>query len=113
MTEQWDLEIVEQAGATRGHPEALRGRRAFYIGVDIGSTSSDVVVLNDAGEVLFSDYERTKGRPIQTAHKQLQKVFKRINIILNSLLAAILGASSVTEFKDTIEQDIEDMEDNA
>ncbi|MHC4423797.1 MAG: acyl-CoA dehydratase activase, partial [Planctomycetota bacterium] len=88
MTEQWDLDIVEQAGATRGHPEALRGRRAFYIGVDIGSTSSDVVVLNDAGEVLLSDYERTKGRPIQTAHKQLQKVFKRINSADISLAAA-------------------------
>jgi hypothetical protein len=55
-------------------------------------------------------YEQFK---IRGSIKWLKKLFKRINIILKSLVAAMPGASSLTEFKDMVEQDIEDMEDDA
>jgi len=71
--------------------ESHRGRK-LYIGIDIGSTSSDVAVLDEADKVLFCDYQRTKGRPIETIHSQLQKVFRQINPS-DVVLAAATGSA--------------------
>jgi predicted CoA-substrate-specific enzyme activase len=57
----------------------LRSSRKLYLGIDIGSTSSDVIVLNEDSKTIFSDYRRTKGRPIETAHSQLHSLFREIN----------------------------------
>ena len=44
--------------------ELLRGTGALFLGIDIGSTSSDVVVLDDQSRIVLSDYRRTKGKPV-------------------------------------------------
>ncbi|UCE98594.1 MAG: CoA activase [Planctomycetota bacterium] len=72
--------------------EKLRGKRRLYLGVDIGSTSSDVVVLDESYQTLFSDYQRTKGRPIETARLQLDKVFNQISTS-DIILAAATGSA--------------------
>ncbi len=41
------------------------------IGIDIGSTSSDVVVLDGDFGIVISDYKRTKGKPVETLRGQL------------------------------------------
>jgi predicted CoA-substrate-specific enzyme activase len=60
--------------------------------VDIGSTSSDVVVLGDKNEIIFRSYLRTKGRPIEVAHSQLNEVHRQVNR-LNIVLAAVTGSA--------------------
>jgi len=60
----------------RRFSEALRRGARVFIGVDIGSTSSDVVMMDAAGQVVFSDYRRTKGRPIATVREQLGRVLE-------------------------------------
>ena len=72
--------------------EWLQGKSNLYLGVDIGSTSSDVVVLNESGKTVFSDYRRTKGRPIEIARSQLSKVFTQINPS-DVILAAATGSA--------------------
>jgi predicted CoA-substrate-specific enzyme activase len=54
-------------------------KRRFYVGIDVGSTSSDIVVLDSAGKSILCDYQRTKGKPIETVRLQLDKVFRQIN----------------------------------
>lgn len=44
----------------------------FYLGVDVGSVSTDIVVLNEKLELVEKLYLRTKGRPI----KAVQEGFK-------------------------------------
>ncbi|NMA83219.1 MAG: 2-hydroxyglutaryl-CoA dehydratase [Epulopiscium sp.] len=44
----------------------------YYLGIDVGSVSTDVVLLNENLEVIEKIYLRTKGRPIQT----IQEAFK-------------------------------------
>ena len=56
--------------------ESLRSRGRLYLGIDIGSTSSDVVALDDNDELVFFDYQRTKGRPIETVRMQLEQLLK-------------------------------------
>ncbi|MBI5606200.1 MAG: CoA activase, partial [Deltaproteobacteria bacterium] len=39
----------------------------LHLGMDIGSVSTNTVVLNEKGEILKEDYRRTKGQPLETA----------------------------------------------
>lgn len=47
----------------------------IYVGIDTGSVSTNVVALNDDGEVVFSRYIRTKGQPINSV-KEGMKLLK-------------------------------------
>jgi len=99
---------LEKVHHSVGDFESLhRSRGPVSIGIDIGSTSSDVVVIDGARKVLFADYARTKGRPVDTAHRQLASVFQwlpssRIERIVATgsagrLLARILEIPFVNE----------------
>jgi len=75
--------------------EALRSSQGVYIGIDIGSTSSDIVVLDDDGKIFYSDYRRTKGQPIETVRSQLGDIFK---IIKNSDIKLVSATGSAGRF---------------
>ncbi|MHC4157668.1 MAG: acyl-CoA dehydratase activase [Planctomycetota bacterium] len=79
-------------GAKKRSTERLRDRHKLYIGVDIGSASSDVVVLDESGNTIFNDYQRTKGRPIETAQSQLTKAFSQVNLS-DAILVAATGSA--------------------
>ncbi len=44
------------------------------IGIDIGSVTAKVVVIDDAGKILESSYVRSKGQPVETVLKMLEKL---------------------------------------
>jgi len=94
-------------GLGRGKAEHLHNKGSLYLGIDVGSTSSDIVVLDEVGETIFCDYHRTLGGPIETVHSQLVKMLERISpsrIELTAItgstgrtLAALLDAPFVNE----------------
>ncbi len=45
-----------------------------WLGIDIGSISTNLVVLNDHGEVLHEIYVRTEGRPIEVVRDGLREI---------------------------------------
>ncbi len=45
-----------------------------YLGIDIGSVSTNLVVLNDAAEVMHEIYVRTEGRPIEVVSAGLRSI---------------------------------------
>jgi predicted CoA-substrate-specific enzyme activase len=45
-----------------------------WLGIDIGSISTNLVVLDDAGRVLHEIYVRTEGRPIQVVQDGLRQI---------------------------------------
>lgn len=49
-----------------------------YLGIDVGSVSINIVVLNEAGDVITGLYLRTKGRPIQVIQEGLKEAAKSI-----------------------------------
>ena len=53
-----------------GTVQAINGSGLGYLGVDIGSTSTKAVVLDDSGkEILAKNYLMTSGRPIDAVKK--------------------------------------------
>ena len=81
----------------------------LQLGIDIGSTSSDVIVLDVRGHVVFKDYRRTLGRPIETVLEQFKQLFKTIPTTrfermavtgsAGRLVAQILEATFVNEVR--------------
>src|SRR4029077_3760100 len=55
-------------------PPADGGPIAAYLGLDIGSVSTNVVVIDDAGTVIHDVYLRTAGRPIEAVQQGLAEV---------------------------------------
>ncbi|NLI14355.1 acyl-CoA dehydratase activase [Pelotomaculum propionicicum] len=49
-----------------------------YLGIDVGSVSINIVVLNEAGEVITGLYLRTKGRPIEVIQEGLKQTAESI-----------------------------------
>ncbi|MHC4337863.1 MAG: BadF/BadG/BcrA/BcrD ATPase family protein, partial [Planctomycetota bacterium] len=92
MDERTRQEAGAPSGAGRGYPEPLRTERGLYIGIDIGATSSDVVVLDGTNKIVFSDYKRTLGRPLQTLQGQLAEALRHINpldVVLTSTTGSV------------------------
>ena len=86
MEDRIQQELITSGAAKQYQPLYHLG--GLSLGIDIGSTSSDVVLLDEAGNVLFSDYRRTLGRPLETVRSQLQEVFRRVNPAQVPLVAA-------------------------
>ena len=101
-------ERVRTGAAAPGYrTEPLRGGKKLYIGIDVGSTSSDVVVLDNTHKVVFCDYRYIEAGAIETARSQLEQVLRQINpadVVLTAVtgsagrfLAELLGLDFVNE----------------
>jgi predicted CoA-substrate-specific enzyme activase len=49
-----------------------------YLGIDVGSLTCKIVLINERNEVLYSSYFRTEGNPIAAIQKGLRELKKRI-----------------------------------
>lgn len=52
--------------------------KSGYLGVDVGSVSTNIVILDEQGELLVGKYLRTSGKPIQTVQEGLHNIGKEI-----------------------------------
>ena len=66
----------------RDHPEASRTEAlpkngeeiSTYLGIDIGSVSTNLALLDESGRLLHGIYLRTSGRPIEVVQEGLQEI---------------------------------------
>ena len=49
-----------------------------YLGIDIGSVSTNLVVINEAGDVLAEIYTSTQGRPVKVVQRELKNIYRQI-----------------------------------
>lgn len=64
-----------------------------YLGIDVGSVSTNIVVLNERLEVLKSLYVRTKGQPIITLKHAMQTLNKDMGSQLEILGVGTTGSA--------------------
>jgi len=88
-----NTEKIVSVGASDYLPAVLHGDGGFYLGIDVGSTSCDVILLNKNLQITYSDYRRTKGRPVETLGAALDELFKKIPIRQIEFAAATGSAS--------------------
>ena len=73
---------LENVLLLRDHPEASRTealsrdgeRTSTYLGIDIGSVSTNLALLDQRGRLLHGIYLRTAGRPIDVVQEGLQEI---------------------------------------
>jgi predicted CoA-substrate-specific enzyme activase len=63
-----------------------------YMGIDIGSVSTNLVVINDAGEVLKEIYTKTDARPVEVVAKGLADIRDEIGHRINLLGVGTTGS---------------------
>ncbi|PIQ07445.1 MAG: 2-hydroxyglutaryl-CoA dehydratase, partial [Candidatus Nealsonbacteria bacterium CG18_big_fil_WC_8_21_14_2_50_37_10] len=49
-----------------------------YLGIDIGSLTCKLVLVNEKNEIIFFSYFRTEGNPIEAIQKGLRELKKQI-----------------------------------
>ncbi|OPZ45446.1 MAG: R-phenyllactate dehydratase activator [Actinobacteria bacterium ADurb.BinA094] len=79
-----------------------------YMGIDVGSVSTNLVVVDDAGEVLKEIYVKTDARPVEVVNKGLAEIRDEIGYRINlrgvgttgsgrELIGELTGADIVTD----------------
>lgn len=73
--------------------QQLHGSGGSYLGIDVGSTSCDIIILSGKLELIYSDYRRTKGKPLETLAAALEELFKKFSLDRIEFAAATGSAS--------------------
>jgi predicted CoA-substrate-specific enzyme activase len=84
------------------------GKIDSYLGIDIGSVSTNLVVIDTAGNLLHEIYLRTQGRPIEVVDRGLREIKEilgdRLNILGvgttgsgRELIGELVGADTVND----------------
>ncbi|HEY5528988.1 MAG TPA: acyl-CoA dehydratase activase [Thermoleophilia bacterium] len=84
------------------------GQVEAYLGVDIGSVSTNLVVLDTAGEVVKEIYVKTDGRPVEVVDKGLADIWSEMGPRLRilgvgttgsgrELIGELIGADTVND----------------
>ena len=64
-----------------------------YLGVDVGSVSTNLVVLDEENEVLVNLYIRTKGQPIKAVQDGLKQVASKLGGSVSILGVGTTGSA--------------------
>ncbi len=70
----------------------LAGKIDAYMGIDIGSVSTNVVAIDEDGRVIHDIYVRTQGRPIEVVTEALAEIDRRWGERLNILGVGTTGS---------------------
>ena len=57
------------------------GRHDVTLGIDSGSTTTKIVVLNEEGQMLFSFYSSNNGKPIETVQRGITQLIDECNAV--------------------------------
>lgn len=69
--------------------ETYRGKA--YLGVDAGSTTTKLVLINPKGEILYSYYASNKGNPVAIVKQELDKIYESCLDRIEIAGAAVTG----------------------
>ncbi len=69
----------------------------LYVGLDVGSGTAKVVVMNEKKEIIFSKYERTHGQPIEKARDLLSEVEKTFGNDLSGITCTGTAGKTISQ----------------
>lgn len=78
---------------------------SYYLGIDVGSVSTNIVLIDSKGEVIYKDYLRTRGQPIKVIQEGLRALKRELGSVNikgvgttgsgRNLAAVVVGADIV------------------
>ncbi len=86
-----DRSVIHPSGIHR--PEFAPGERVpAYLGVDVGSISTNLVVMDEEGRVLHKEYLMTAGRPIEAVRRALKLAGEAVGEMVEVRKACTTGS---------------------
>lgn len=85
------VEDITQKHKLAGAGSVSAGARC-YLGVDIGSTSTNLVLINSGEEIVSYEYIRTKGNPLRAVQEGMKKINVRAGGNVNIAGVGITGS---------------------
>ncbi|WP_448521761.1 acyl-CoA dehydratase activase [Pseudothermotoga sp.] len=64
---------------------------SYFVGIDSGSTSTKIVVLNERGEILFEQVSKTGADPKESAKRLMNQAMKHLNFDLQKSFIVATG----------------------
>jgi len=102
-----DTEGTTHDAHTATKPRPASAGEALHLGVDIGSVSVDLALVDGERRVIETQYLRHKGQPVRTAHDALREMVERVGAERiasvsatgsgGRLAAELLGGATVNE----------------
>jgi len=77
---------------TQTVPKERQQRIPAYMGVDVGSISTNIVVLDESGNVLSKRYLMTAGRPINAVQRGIEEVGQEVGDVVDILGVGTTGS---------------------
>jgi predicted CoA-substrate-specific enzyme activase len=89
-------------------PHSPHSRVPAYLGIDVGSVSTNLAVIDEAGRLMYSIYVYTVGRPIEVVHQGLKEIEEYIGSRIEirsvgttgsgrELIGELIGADAVND----------------
>lgn len=72
------LDKFGQKDSINKHEYTGKGSKEGYLGIDIGSTSTNLVVVNDENEVVDYIYTKTMGKPKEVVENSIETIKERL-----------------------------------
>jgi predicted CoA-substrate-specific enzyme activase len=76
----------------------IRSNEKIYMGIDVGSISTNLVLMNSANEVFHTEYIRAEGKPIQSTQTALARAVR----ILDHDCSAIAGVCTTGSAREIV-----------
>lgn len=73
--EEYDEFVKRHAKAYAGFCDISKYTGDAYLGVDCGSTTTKLVLINSNNEILYEYYDSNKGNPVEIVKNQLVKIY--------------------------------------
>ncbi len=62
-----------------------------YLGIDVGSTTTKIVLLDDKENIIYQFYNSNNGNPVTIVKEQLETILKLTNDRINIVSSAVVG----------------------
>jgi predicted CoA-substrate-specific enzyme activase len=73
------LSPLKRARGKESLPEmGSRSTDLLYLGVDVGSISTNLVVMNEACDILIKRYMMTRGRPVEVVKEGIREIYEEL-----------------------------------
>lgn len=78
-TADYEVFLARHAKAKVQRADLSSHKGPAYLGIDAGSTTTKLVLINGNGELLYEDYGSNEGRPLSVAVSALKKVYDSLS----------------------------------
>ncbi|MFV0558432.1 MAG: acyl-CoA dehydratase activase-related protein [Enterococcus sp.] len=88
-----DLAAFRQrhAQATAQEKDLATHQGAAFLGIDAGSTTTKVILIDESGQIMFSFYGNNEGQPLETTMRVLKELYQKLPPTVFIGKAAVTG----------------------